>query len=167
MAFETVRIGPSIIFSQWSMERTIGNLGEEIRQHSNAFANLAQRGLRRCQVNTLRTMFPDIGPSETVILPRGAKDIGDGYQILPATEKAITPVTEAEANAIRAYLWHLDPSLDPEESFRVRRWARARLPNGQIARSRWKEEVSRRNNIRTGRNVKVSICSQTYEDYKE
>ena len=45
---ETFRIGPGIISSQWVMERTIGNLGEEIKLHSNPFANLAQRALRQC-----------------------------------------------------------------------------------------------------------------------
>lgn len=30
MAPETVHIGPSVIFSQWTMEQMIGNLGEEI-----------------------------------------------------------------------------------------------------------------------------------------
>ncbi|KAJ7664814.1 hypothetical protein B0H17DRAFT_1143574 [Mycena rosella] len=54
MPFETARVGPGIIYSQWALERTIGNLGEEIKQHSNAFANLSQRALRRCQVNTLK-----------------------------------------------------------------------------------------------------------------
>jgi hypothetical protein len=39
---ETVRVGPNIICSQWVMEWHIGNLGEEIKQHSNVFANLAQ-----------------------------------------------------------------------------------------------------------------------------
>ena len=42
------------------MERTIGNLGEEIRQPSNPFANLSQRGLRRSQVNALKAMIPDL-----------------------------------------------------------------------------------------------------------
>jgi len=39
---EAVRLGPPIISSQWTMERTIGNLGEEIRQHSNPYANLSE-----------------------------------------------------------------------------------------------------------------------------
>src|SRR5712672_2495659 len=39
---EVVRFGPPLCSSQWTLERTIGNLGEEIKQHSNPFANLSQ-----------------------------------------------------------------------------------------------------------------------------
>ena len=39
---EAVCIGPPIISSQWTMERIIGNLGEEICQHSNPYANLSE-----------------------------------------------------------------------------------------------------------------------------
>ncbi|KIY44280.1 hypothetical protein FISHEDRAFT_78185 [Fistulina hepatica ATCC 64428] len=40
--FETFCISPPMIYSQWTMERFIGNLTEEISQHSNAFSNLFQ-----------------------------------------------------------------------------------------------------------------------------
>ena len=39
---EVLRIGPPICSSQWTLECTIGNLGKEIKQHSNPFANLSQ-----------------------------------------------------------------------------------------------------------------------------
>jgi hypothetical protein len=39
---EVTRLGPPICSSQWTLEQTIGNLGEEIKQHSNPFANLSQ-----------------------------------------------------------------------------------------------------------------------------
>ena len=42
---EVIRIGPPVCSSQWTLERTIGNLGEEIKQHPNLFANLSQRGI--------------------------------------------------------------------------------------------------------------------------
>jgi hypothetical protein len=64
---ETVRVGPNIICSQWVMERHIGNLGEEIKQHSNVFANLAQRGLRHCRMNALKAMIPDLEPPENPV----------------------------------------------------------------------------------------------------
>ncbi|KIJ95011.1 hypothetical protein K443DRAFT_109498 [Laccaria amethystina LaAM-08-1] len=63
LASEVTRVGPPICSSQWTMERTIGNLGEEIRQPSNPFANLSQRGLLRCQVNALTAMVPELKPS--------------------------------------------------------------------------------------------------------
>lgn len=45
-------------------------------------------------------------------------------------------------------------------SLGVVRWARLSLPNGQIARSLWKESRRPLNKLRTSRNVKVrpSLC---------
>ncbi len=40
------------------MERTIGNLGEEIKQPSNPYGNLSERGLQRTQMNALAVMIP-------------------------------------------------------------------------------------------------------------
>ncbi|KAJ7240824.1 hypothetical protein B0H12DRAFT_968763, partial [Mycena haematopus] len=40
---ETVRIGPGAYHSQWTMERTIGNLGEEMKQDSDPYTNLSRR----------------------------------------------------------------------------------------------------------------------------
>ncbi len=68
------------------MERTIGNLGEEIRQPSNPFANLSQRGLLRCQVNALTAMVPALKPPNCD-LPRGAMNIGDKYILLRARDR--------------------------------------------------------------------------------
>jgi hypothetical protein len=39
---EVTHLGPPICSSQWMLEQTIGNLGEEIKLHSNPFANLSQ-----------------------------------------------------------------------------------------------------------------------------
>lgn len=87
MAPETERVGPGIIYSQWAIEWTIGNLGEEIKQHSDPYANLSQRGLRRCQVNALKAMIPDLVPVENP-LPHGALDLGDKYSLLRAMDTA-------------------------------------------------------------------------------
>ncbi|KIJ15715.1 hypothetical protein PAXINDRAFT_11307 [Paxillus involutus ATCC 200175] len=45
-AREVATKGPLICSSQWTMERTIGNLVSEIRQPSNPYKNLAKRALR-------------------------------------------------------------------------------------------------------------------------
>jgi hypothetical protein len=63
MAPEVVRVGPGAYYTQWMMEQTIGNLGEEIKQPSNPFANLSQRGIRHSQVNALKAMIPDLEPN--------------------------------------------------------------------------------------------------------
>jgi hypothetical protein len=38
----------------------------------------------------------------------------------------------------------------------VQRWARLRIPTGQVARSRWKESLKPLNKVRMARNVKVN-----------
>jgi hypothetical protein len=65
------------------MERTIGNLGEEIKQHSTPFANLSQRAVRRCQINALKAMIPDLDPNADKI-PRRAKVLGNDFLLLHA-----------------------------------------------------------------------------------
>ncbi|KAG2335234.1 hypothetical protein BDR05DRAFT_858792, partial [Suillus weaverae] len=60
LATETLQKGPPICYSQWTMERTIGNLGQEIRQPSNPYVNLSREGVRRCQVNALKAMVPNL-----------------------------------------------------------------------------------------------------------
>jgi hypothetical protein len=57
---ETIRVGSLPAHAQWTIERTIGNLGEELCQHLNPYANIAQRGVLRCQVNALKAVFPDL-----------------------------------------------------------------------------------------------------------
>ena len=83
---EVICIGPPICSSQWTLERTIGNLGEEIKQHSNPFANLSQRGIRRACVNALVAMIPDLESQRSSGEQGscGSKDLGDGYILLRA-----------------------------------------------------------------------------------
>ena len=45
LAPDTVRLGPGVYTSQWTLERTIRNLGEEIKQPSNPYVNPANCGL--------------------------------------------------------------------------------------------------------------------------
>jgi len=51
------------------MERTIGNLGQEIRQPSNPFANLAQHALQWSQVNAFKSIYPKLDPKSKFQLP--------------------------------------------------------------------------------------------------
>ena len=150
---EVVRLGPPICSSQWTLERTIGNLGEEIKQHSNPFANLSQRGIRRAQVNALKAMIPDLDldRAATGALPRGSKDLGNGYVLLCACEAEPRPLWDCEADALREFL----PSAPREGDIPVRRWAKLRLPTGQNCYSAWKEKEKPLEKRRTARNVKV------------
>lgn len=144
------------------MERAIGDLGGEIRQASNPYANLSQRALRRCETNALKHMIPDLQPGgDNYHLPRGCYDFGGGYVLLRAAEQKATSVSQAEADAIRVFFAHSSlskyPNIDTDwfESPRIARWARLRLPNGQIARSLWKEGAKSLAQVRKSRNVKV------------
>ena len=154
LAPEAFRVGPGICISQWPMERTIGNLGQEVRQPSNPFMNLSERGLQRSQVNALKAMIPALRPRKDQ-LPRGSIDLGEGYVLLRAVDKIAWPVLPEEEAAIETYLRNTGRSLGEWEQSVVR-WARIRLPNGQIARTAWKEKLKRLGRVRMARMVKVS-----------
>ena len=158
LPWEVTRVGPPILSSQWTMERTIGNLTQELRQPSNPYANLAQRAVLRCQINTLKNIIPDL--EEPITLPRGAIDLGGGYVLLRRRDTSARRVLPAEKLAIVAYL-QAQPDFSRQETslqspLSVIRWARLRLPTGQIARSLWCEESKPPERLRMSRNVKVS-----------
>ncbi|KAJ6564265.1 hypothetical protein B0H19DRAFT_1067845 [Mycena capillaripes] len=152
LAPETIRIGPPALHSQWPIERTIGNLGQEIKSDSQPYANLSERSLRRCQVNALKAMIPDIDPRETG-LPRGAIDLGQGFALLRARDEHGHHLLGNEADVIRNFL---ESKNGPSRgTLSVVRWARLKLPNGQIARSAWKEKRRPLDKVRMARNVKA------------
>jgi hypothetical protein len=159
-AHEVIRAGPGMIASQWTMERIIGDLGGEIRQPSKPYANLSQRAVRRCQVNALKAMIPNLEEPQGS-LPRGAQDVGDGYILLRAREKNASRMHGPEAAALRAYLRDEGQDLSDNYDLSVHRWARLRVPTGQIARSLWKESLKPINQVRMARNVKVRIIVPT------
>ena len=152
---EVVRIGPPVCSSQWTLERTIGNLGEEMKQHSNPFANLSQRGIRQARVNALKAMIPDLDVNGAIEnhLPPGCKDIGEGYLLLRAREEEARPLRDCEAKALCNYL-NVPPGPDTTKIL-VRRWAKLRIPTGQNCYSAWKELERPLEKRRTARNVKV------------
>ena len=158
LAPEVTRIGPPICSSQWTMERMIGNLDKEIRQPSNPFANLSQRGLLRCQVNALIAMVPDLKPSRCDSdLPHGALDLSGGYVLLWAQDWYSRLMKETEAMALKKYIQshHLLTQFGKDWPLKIVHWARLCLPNGQVAMSQWKEALKLINKIQTARNVKV------------
>lgn len=79
---ETIRTGPQSLLGQWVMERTIGNLGEEIKQPSNPYKNLSESGLRQAQVNSIIAML-DLKPTPPP--PHGATEYADGCLLLNPT----------------------------------------------------------------------------------
>lgn len=160
-ATEVQSKGPLICASQWTMERTIGNLVIEMRQPSKPYENLSQRAFRRAQHNALMSIFPVLDPDYSKPpFPKWSKDIGGGYALLKQQERHRHATTIAEGQVIRLYLqnYHLhSPEFDHfniDGSFQVIRWARLRLPNGQTSRSLFSTR-ERRQNARRARNAKV------------
>ena len=103
VSLETVQIGPSVCSSQWTMERTIGNLVEEIHQPSNPNANLSRRGLQRSQVNALKAMFPELDEDKNEI-PRAAINLGNEYVLLHAMEQTFYQLSDRYLIALRHFL---------------------------------------------------------------
>jgi hypothetical protein len=148
LAAESFRSGPSVCYAQWTMERVIGMLGMEIRQPSNPFSNLTFLAIRRCQINALKVMIPDLEPPD-VLPPTYSVNLGDGYVLLRARDRYAYNPSEAESHLIREFLNAPVPKF--------KRWARLRLPNGQIARCAWKETLRSADKVRMARNVKVTV----------
>lgn len=160
---EVVTKGPLICASQWTMERTIGNLVGEIHQPSNPYANLTQCAIRRAQHNALMVMIPTLDPDYgKPLYPRWSKDLGNGYALLKLQERSCHVTTFAEGIIIKAFLdahFPYSPEyifFDLHQRFRVCRWARLRLPNGQTCRSVFSLRETRQN-VRRAHNVKACM----------
>ena len=54
---DTICLGPGAYTFQWTLEWTISNLGQEIKQPSNLYANLSICGLCRSQILALHALF--------------------------------------------------------------------------------------------------------------
>jgi hypothetical protein len=159
---EIEAVGPLPLYSQYTMERSIGILEQDIRQHTSFYANLMQKGLLMAQTNGLSSLFPDLAPNTALKIPRGAQHVGQGYYILRRRERTPHMVHPIERDAIvdGLNLWHASwgniwKSSQPHSRHepKIQRWARASLPNGHICRSVYKDG----RNIRQARNIKVSI----------
>ena len=149
---EHFRLGSLTELSQWTMERTIGNLGEEIWLHSDPYANLSQRILERTHANALYALAPDL--LRTIEnLPAGAYDVGERYLLLgPHEHHEMDTITyEAFQKFSDLYHWRIKHG----DSLGIDRFARLLLPNGQIARSWWHEKKRPAEKVRIARNVKV------------
>ena len=159
---EHFRLGSLTELSQWTMERTIGNLGEEIRLHSDPYANISQRVIERARVNALYALAPDLfNISEK--LPSGACDIGENYMLLGPRERHEMELTTLEAFKMFSDEHHW--RIKNGDSFEIDRFARLLLPNGQTARSWWHEKKRPAEKVRIARNVKVCV-NGFFEAYK-
>ncbi|KAF9017470.1 hypothetical protein BDZ89DRAFT_937108, partial [Hymenopellis radicata] len=167
-ALEVFRIGPGACSSQWTMERTIGNLTQEIKQYSTVYPHLGKISLKRAQVNALEFIIP--GLDEAVqrenYIPKGALDLGGQYVLLRARSSSRLLLVGPEADALKNYLIREHAVAVPStwKPFIIQ-WARLRLPNGLVARSAWRECLKPMSKVRMARNVKASViheCTVTY-----
>lgn len=111
------------------MERAIGDLGKDIRQPSNPFANLSQIALRRSQINALLNSCPELDVNAETI-PTG-NNVGNGYFLLTPRERYASSLGGGiHWDAVNAQFPHM---------MGLRRWGRLNLPNGQIAQSLYSE----------------------------
>ncbi|KAH9853416.1 hypothetical protein C2E23DRAFT_728256 [Lenzites betulinus] len=159
-AREVTLTGPLPGHGQYTMERSIGDLGGEIRLPSNPFANLSERALLRCQVNALKAMIPGLDDNAQPRLPRGSLDLGNDFVLLRARDSCPRWVPACEAAAFYWFWANLGQQPIGDEaaySLKVRKWARLRLPNDQVARSAWKESTKPLAKLRIARIVKVLI----------
>ncbi|KAL1726287.1 hypothetical protein EV714DRAFT_219610 [Schizophyllum commune] len=165
LAHEVRLFGPPGLYSQWTMERTIGNLGQEIRQPSNPYMNLSQRAVRRGQLNAIMALIPSLAPAASGGAVRAGYTLGDGYSYRPAREDGMTmPILHVEA--LRRYLVHTNRTESARRlanAVRITRWARLALPCGHIARCAWKEDHKAHGpGKRIARNVKVRSSGSIY-----
>ncbi|KAI0349238.1 hypothetical protein OH77DRAFT_1415387 [Trametes cingulata] len=163
-----VLLGSLICLTQLPMERLIGDLGGQIKQPSNPFANLAQRALRRCQENAIKALDSRLDRTQVTLsrLPRGALDLGGGYVLLRARDRCAREIPREEAAAFFDYLsCHESERYVGQErasfAFRVQKWARLRLPNDTVVRSAWKEQEKPLKRLRMARCVKHGQFSAT------
>ncbi|KAF9034266.1 hypothetical protein BJ165DRAFT_1417414 [Panaeolus papilionaceus] len=136
VAFEVFRKGPGALDSQFTLERTIGDLGSDIRQPSNPFGNL---------INALYAIVPELDTFQQKP-PKGSMDIGGGYLYLRPRDKNWAKLQPAEENLVFARF----------HTKNVRRWGCILLPTGQVARSMYAENNKKsRPNLHIARNVKI------------
>lgn len=147
---EIPRVGNGCLTSQFTMERTIGDLGRGIRQPGNPFGNLCQLAVRRAQINALKSIYSEFDNDPTRKLPRYSSNLGGGYIFLRPRDRIAQHFYRQELDAI---------GLVSDHETR-QRWGRLQLPNGQIARSLYSESKRTAENKRNSRNVKVCLMIQ-------
>jgi len=95
-------------------------------------------------------MIPDLKPEK--VPPCSSKDLCNGYCLLHSRDSVARWPPLPDQDAIQTFLVHANV---PDGVVKVRRWARLALPNGQIARSQWKEWGPELANVRMARKVQV------------
>lgn len=102
--------------------------------------NFVNEGLRRAHINALLAAVPELDDSAPH-LPSTAIDADNGYFLLHKSDKE--PINPPDDT--REAIWEF---LDYPNHFpKIKRWARLLLPNGQVARSAWREKHRSSDNV--------------------
>jgi hypothetical protein len=152
LAYETHRLGPLWLSSQWTMERVIGYFGSLLRQPSNPFRNLTAQTKRVVHTNALVAMWLELEESKGD--PQGSKDLGDDYLLLGPKDTTPNYLRPTEQTSLEDFFSGLSDAEDVDRQA-VYRWGRFGIPTKQVARSRWKELEWCSDMARTDCNVKV------------
>ncbi|KAG7085705.1 hypothetical protein E1B28_003249 [Marasmius oreades] len=157
---ELLRVGSLAEVSQWTMERTIGNYERRIRLPADPYGNLNQEIIEQATTNALVAMDPSFCAPKTQNQWLSI-DIGSRYVSLhPRGTHLMEPsVTVAFRAFCEANSWTFERQTDIN-SPQVTWFARLRLPNGQEARSLWKEGNWEIELVRRARNVKISLSME-------
>ncbi|PCH33287.1 hypothetical protein WOLCODRAFT_62295, partial [Wolfiporia cocos MD-104 SS10] len=125
---ETECLGPETIFSQWPMEHLLGGFGLQIRNHSSAYANMAEIAVRRCRTNVIHTMIPALTEPQSLL--HSAIDLSGGYALLQRSKDKATPITDAEKCIIVPYLESMEVTMSAywTSNPTISRWACVLLP---------------------------------------
>jgi hypothetical protein len=153
IANEIVRLGPTVYYSQWTMERILGLLKDQLRLHSDPYTNLAMVGMRMCQVNALKTMLPELDDTEE--LPAGSSTLGHGYSLLHPKSRFEEILPDLEDAAVCAFM-EISTGSAWERGRGYVKWGRLALPDRTVARSDWKESKREKEKVMRARMVEVS-----------
>ena len=111
----------------------------------------------------------DRAEQRSLRVPRGSQDVGEDYLFLRALDCSYTSARPAEARVFFDFFSRTAPGLVEGQNrwvfqYKLRCWARMRLPNGMVARSAWKESMKPLNRLRMARCVKA-IISWTFRNF--
>ena len=82
MCEKVIQVGPGAYLTQFTIECTIRDLGQEICQPSNPYANLAQIALQHSQINTLKNIYLELDPNAISYLPKFAENFEKSFVLL-------------------------------------------------------------------------------------
>ena len=148
IAPETLWAGPLSCYTQWTLETTKGNLGQEIQQDHDLYTNLTQQAIIHAQLDMLQAHYPkikiEVNSRSTSSLPINACifESALGYGFIPCCEEYPAPLLDDEHSALLSHWQHMGWPNQHSWPNTVCCWAKLALPNGQCVQSVWFKSTS-------------------------